>query len=160
MREHLAGFCRHGEDVFQPANRVNLDQAVRDVFGLPVARTTYRPHRHELVASAHHAARLEAVLREAGAHWTHSHMSPRRGAATLATPAKMSAVPASRHVVGTARMGIDPATSVGDPWGRLHDLPNVTIGDSSLSSTSSGYGPTLTLVAPALRNARALVGGG
>ena len=67
-------------------------------------------------------------------------------------------VPVSRHVVGTARMGSDPATSVCDPWGRLWEAPNVLIADSSLFPTGSGYGPTLTLVALALRNARALTG--
>ena len=46
-----------GEDLPQPTNRVDLDPTVRDVRGFPVARITYRPHRHELVASAHHGPR-------------------------------------------------------------------------------------------------------
>jgi choline dehydrogenase-like flavoprotein len=44
-----------------------------------------------------------------------------------------------------------------DRWGRLHDVPNVTIADSSVFPTSAGYGPTLTLVALAIRNSRALL---
>jgi choline dehydrogenase-like flavoprotein len=54
-------------------------------------------------------------------------------------------------------MGRDPATSVCDPWGRLHSVPNVLIADSSPFVTAAGYGPTLTLVALALRNAQAFV---
>ncbi|HLH28735.1 MAG TPA: GMC family oxidoreductase, partial [Acidimicrobiales bacterium] len=63
MRDHLAGFTMQGEDLPQPTNRVDLDPHVRDVHGLPVARTTYHPHRHELVASAYYAPMLEGVLR-------------------------------------------------------------------------------------------------
>jgi choline dehydrogenase-like flavoprotein len=55
-------------------------------------------------------------------------------------------------------MGVDPATSVVDPYGRLHDLDNVVIADSSVFPTASGYGPTLTLVALAARAAGALAG--
>ena len=64
----------------------------------------------------------------------------------------------SRHVMGTVRMGTDPATSVADAHGRLHQLENVVIADSSLFVTSSGYGPTLTLAALAARSATAMVG--
>jgi choline dehydrogenase-like flavoprotein len=64
----------------------------------------------------------------------------------------------SRHVMGTVRMGEDPATSVVDGYGRLHDLPNVIVADSSVFVTSSGYGPTLTLAALAARAAAAMVG--
>ncbi|MFI5041169.1 MAG: GMC family oxidoreductase [Acidimicrobiales bacterium] len=156
MRDHLLGFCMQGEDLPQPTNRVDLDPSVRDVHGIPVARTTYRPHRHELVASEHYADRLEAIVRETGAEWTFRATSPRVGAPLHATHAKASLIPASRHVVGTARMGTDPRTSVCDAWGRVHAVPNVVIADSSLFPTGAGYGPTLTLVALAIRNVRAL----
>ena len=55
-------------------------------------------------------------------------------------------------------MGTDPATSVVDPAGRLHDLENVVVADSSVFVTSAGYGPTLTLVALAARAAHLLAG--
>jgi choline dehydrogenase-like flavoprotein len=38
----------------------------------------------------------------------------------------------------------------------VHAAPNVLIADSSLFPTGAGYGPTLTLVALAIRNVRAL----
>ena len=63
----------------------------------------------------------------------------------------------SRHVMGTVRMGDDPEPSVADRDGRLHQLPNVMIADSSLFVTSSGYGPTLTLAALAARSATSLL---
>ncbi len=40
-----------------------------------------------------------------------------------------------------------------DPTGRLHELDNVVVADSSVFVTSAGYGPTLTLAALAARAA-------
>jgi choline dehydrogenase-like flavoprotein len=158
MREHLWGFCMQGEDLPQASNRVDLDPSIRDVRGFPVARVTYRPHRHERVASDYYAQTLEAVLTTAGAEWAFSITSPNPDgpdAGGFDGP-----IPTSRHIVGTARMGTDRQTSVCDPWGRLHDVPNVVIADSSPFPTGSGYGPTLTLVALAIRNIRALAEAG
>ncbi len=155
LRDHMWGFCMQGEDLPQATNRVDLDPRIRDARGLPVARITYRPHRHEEVASAHYATVLEEILREAGSLWQISTSSPEPSSGDFG--GHLSPIPTSRHIMGTVRMGADPATSVCDPWGRLHDVPNVLIADSSPFVTSTGYGPTLTLVALALRNARALV---
>ncbi len=151
MRERLWAFIMQGEDLPYPTNRIDLDPAVRDVRGFPVARMTYRGGRHELAASAHHGPRLEAVLKEMGAGWTIRTSSPGSG-----HRGGMSPVPESRHVMGTARMGHDPARSVVDPPGRVHGLENVVIADSSVFVTASGYGPTLTLVALAPRAAGSL----
>jgi choline dehydrogenase-like flavoprotein len=145
-----------GEDMPQATNRIDLDPDVRDIFGLPVARITYQPHRHEIAASAHYGPKLEAILNEAGAVWARTATSPHVGEEFREGAFKSSSVPASRHVVGTARMGTDPATSVCDEWGRLHQVPNVVVCDSSTFPTGAGYGPTLTLVALSIRNARAL----
>ena len=158
MRDHMVGFTMQGEDLPQLSNRIDLDPTVRDVHGLPVARTTYSPHRHELVASAFYGPKLEGILEEAGAVWYRTTTSPNVGPSLGWGRGKMSRVPASRHVVGTARMGTDPATSVCDEWGRVHSTPNIVICDSSPFPTGAGYGPTLTLVALAIRNARALAG--
>ena len=60
--------------------------------------------------------------------------------------------------MGSARMGDDPSTSVFDRWQRLHGIDNVVCTDSSVFPTSTGYGPTLTIVALAIRASRALAG--
>src|SRR4051812_22346073 len=153
MRSRMWGFCMQGEDLPQPSNRIDLDPTVRDVRGFPVARTTYSPHRHEQAASAYYGAQLEEILMATGAEWAAVTTSP-----DLNEPfgGFLSPVSQSKHIMGTARMGTDPATSVVDPWSRLHDVPNVLVADSSVFVTSSGYGPTLTLVALALRATRAL----
>ena len=57
------------------------------------------------------------------------------------------------HLLGTCRMGNDPATSVVDRYHRAHDVPNLFICDGS-SFVSSGRGqPTMTIQALAFRAA-------
>ena len=156
LRDRMWAFTMQGEDLPVATNRIDLDPSVRDVRGFPVARYTYAPHPHELAASAHHGPRMAAILEAMGAEWTSVVTSP----GTAGGPAEKSTpdAPMSRHVMGTVRMGEDPATSVADANGCLHQLPNVVIADSSVFVTSSGYGPTLTLAALAARAATAMIG--
>jgi choline dehydrogenase-like flavoprotein len=53
-------------------------------------------------------------------------------------------------------MGQDPATSVADPRGELHDTKGVWIGDASAFPTSSGTNPMITIMALARRTAHAI----
>jgi choline dehydrogenase-like flavoprotein len=152
IRARLWAFIMQGEDLPYPGNRVDLDPSIKDARGVPVARVTYRPGHHELVASAHYGPRLVEILKEMGAEWTAQTSSP--GTGNASSP---EAVPESRHNMGTVRMGTDPATSVVDPSGRLHQADNVVIADSSVFVTSAGYGPTLTLAALAARAAHLMV---
>ncbi|MEU4164594.1 GMC family oxidoreductase [Actinoplanes sp. NPDC026670] len=59
----------------------------------------------------------------------------------------------SAHQMGSCRMGSDPATSVADPRGELHDTPGVWIGDASAFPTPSGTNPMITIMALASRTA-------
>ncbi|MFI1991674.1 FAD-dependent oxidoreductase [Actinoplanes sp. NPDC020271] len=59
----------------------------------------------------------------------------------------------SAHQMGSCRMGADPAISVADPRGELHDTPGVWIGDGSAFPTSSGTNPMITIMALASRTA-------
>jgi choline dehydrogenase-like flavoprotein len=61
------------------------------------------------------------------------------------------------HLLGTARMGTDPATSVVDPWGKAHDVDNLHVVDGSVFVTAGGVNPTNTICALALRFADRLV---
>jgi choline dehydrogenase-like flavoprotein len=95
-------------------------------------------------------------MRDAGARHTFWVTSPPLEGSRAARG--FDPTPISRHIMGTARMGDDPARSVCDPWQRLHDVDNVVVTDSSVFPTSTGYGPTLTIVALAIRASRALAG--
>jgi gluconate 2-dehydrogenase alpha chain len=154
MRDRMAAFTIQGEDLPQATNRIDLDPSLRDVWGMPAGRATYASHRHEVACAQHWAPRLEDVMREAGAESTFWVTSP-----PIDPPrAGGDPTPISRHIMGTARMGDDPRTSVCDRWQRLHDVQNVMVADSSVFPTSTGYGPTLTLVTLAIRASRALAG--
>jgi choline dehydrogenase-like flavoprotein len=62
----------------------------------------------------------------------------------------------SAHQMGTCRMGTDPQTSVAGPWGELHDVKGVWIGDGSAFPTPSGTNPMISIMALAHRTAEAL----
>jgi choline dehydrogenase-like flavoprotein len=64
----------------------------------------------------------------------------------------------SAHQMGTCRMGPDPATSVANPEGELHDTPGVWIGDGSAFPTPSGTNPMISIMALAHRTAEAISG--
>ncbi len=142
---HLAVMTMQGEDAPQPANRIDLDPDVRDVFGLPVPRLTYRNHPFELGASAFYKPKMLEILEAAGAAYG------------FFSPFEPSVPPRSRHVLGGLRMGTDPRESVCDRWGKFHDLDNLYCADGGVFVTGSGYNPTLTIIALALRTAAAIV---
>jgi hypothetical protein len=54
------------------------------------------------------------------------------------------------HLLGTARMGLDPGRSVVNEWGRYHDVKNLFMVDGSIWITSGGVNPTSTIQALAL----------
>jgi choline dehydrogenase-like flavoprotein len=62
----------------------------------------------------------------------------------------------SAHQMGSCRMGEDPATSVADPRGELHDAKGVWIGDGSAMPTSPGTNPMVSIMALAHRTAEAI----
>ncbi len=65
----------------------------------------------------------------------------------------------SAHQMGSCRMGRDPATSVANPWGELHDSPGVWVGDASAFPSASGTNPMATIMALARRTAQAISAG-
>ncbi|KUI06164.1 GMC family oxidoreductase [Mycobacterium sp. IS-3022] len=62
----------------------------------------------------------------------------------------------SAHQMSSCRMGTDPATSVADPLGELHDTPGVYIGDASALPTATGVNPMISTMAMAHRTAETI----
>jgi choline dehydrogenase-like flavoprotein len=60
-------------------------------------------------------------------------------------------IAATAHQAGTARFGIDPATSVLDVNCKAHELDNLYVVDSSFFVSIGAVNPTLTIIANALR---------
>lgn len=151
-RDRMLAIQMLAEDLPQLGNRVDLDPQVADVYGVPVARITYSPHRHDRLAALYWGYRLRQVIKASGAEsgffLPHGVMSP------LHNPGAQPL-----HMGGTLRMGPDPRASVTDEFGRMHEAPNVVVTDSSVFPTFSGMNPTLTIMAVAVRSATALAHG-
>jgi len=148
LRDRLAGCSFIGHDLPYLAHTVTLDPAVKDVFGLPVARVTWSAGQHEQVAQQFWIPRLKTMMTRAGA------------GVALAVPAtdNSGGVPTGNHIMGGMMMGPDPATSVTGPYGQVHGLDNVYVADGSVFVTSGAHNPTNTIMAVALRNMRHLAG--
>lgn len=142
-RDRIVALAMQAEDAPQPTNRVDLDPAVKDLDGLPVARVTYQNHDWELSTRKVYEPKMIELIRASGARW---------GAI-----APKDDIPGSAHVMGTLRFGDDPKTSVCNADGRFHDVGNLFCSDGALFPTSSGFNPTMTIVALALRVAASMV---
>lgn len=141
---HTVELAGHTTSLPVASNRVDLDPDVRDVYGRPALRITYRDHDDDLATMRFLQARSVELLEAAGASrvWT-----------APVAPAQFGA-----HLLGTARMGDDPRTSVVDRNHRAHDVPNVFVCDGSSFVTSGRGQPTMTIQALAFRAAERIVG--
>ena len=62
----------------------------------------------------------------------------------------------SFHIMGSARMGGSPDTSVCDPTGQVWDVPGLYVCDGAAFPTASGVNPMVTIEALAHMNARGI----
>jgi choline dehydrogenase-like flavoprotein len=137
---HWATFGLLGEILPWPENRVTLADE-RDRFGLRVAHVSFNLHDND--KKLIHAAKTKTMeVMEAA------------GATEVIQEARYA------HLVGAARMGADPRTSVVDKFGRTHDIPNLFICDGSILPTQGSANPGLTIQALAARTADYLISQG
>ncbi len=155
LRDRLVGAQMIAEDLAQRTNRIDLDPRVTDRFGLPAARITYRPHRHELIAQDFYLPLIKELIAAAGADVAGA--IAQVGTEGRAAPTGQ-VTPTGMHTMGGLRMGTGPATGATDGVGRLWGLENVGVADGAVFPTSGAHNPTLTIVALAWRNARAWAG--
>jgi choline dehydrogenase-like flavoprotein len=119
-------------------NRVDLDPAVKDAWGVPVARITHRPHTNDIHMAKWQVDKNAEILEAAGARKTIPVYLERSTGNTC-------------HQHGTARMGADPSKTVLNEWCQAHDVDNLFVLDGSGFPTSLGVNPTLTMMANAWR---------
>ncbi|HYC21613.1 MAG TPA: GMC family oxidoreductase, partial [Candidatus Bathyarchaeia archaeon] len=122
LGQHVFGLTMQAEDAPQLTNQVDLDPTVRDIFGVPVPRVTYRNHPYEQSARQFYIPLLKQIVMNAGA--TSVFVAP--------CDAKIAGPPTSAHIMGTLRMGSDSRTSVTNPAGRFHDVDNLYATDGSV----------------------------
>ena len=121
------------------SNNVTLDPTHEDRWGRPSIRVTYRDHQDDLAMAGFLQDRAMELLDAAGAKkaWRYG-IGPQNNGV---------------HLLGTCRMGNDPATSVVDKYHRTHDIPNLFLCDGSSLVTSGRGQPTMTIMALAFRAA-------
>ncbi len=143
VRTHGRGilWAANTEDLPDPENRVTLSPDQVDGDGIPAPKVSYRISEN-----------TRRILRFTVERMTELHLA---GGAVETYPVEIW-TDQPGHLLGTARMGTDPRTSVTDPFGRCHDVPNLFIADGSLMVTSGAANPTCTITALALRVARTL----
>ncbi len=127
------------QEIPNPESRVTVDPSVRDKFGLPVARLSGTAHPETL--------RTTEFMREKAISWLEA-----SGAEQIWSPPITLRLSAGQHQAGTCRMGDDPARSVVDRWGRVHQHHNLFVLDGSIHVTNGGFNPVLTIMALAFRS--------
>lgn len=120
-------------------NNITLDPESRDAWGRPAMRLTYMDHDDDLSMAAFFEDRCIDLHEAAGAAkmWRFG-VHPSTG---------------GEHLLGTCRMGDDPATSVVDSRHRSHDVANLFMCDGGSMVTSGRGQPTHTIMALAFRAA-------
>ncbi|MGH7507055.1 MAG: GMC family oxidoreductase, partial [Longimicrobiales bacterium] len=108
---HTVEINGHTTSLPLETNSITLDPDVKDRWGRPALRVTYRDHPDDLATMTFMQARGLELLEAAGA---------RR---TWITPVTETSIAA--HLLGTCRMGDDPRTSVVDRHHRAHDVRNL-----------------------------------
>ena len=127
----------HGTSLPLESNRIDLDPELKDAWGLPAMRVTYKDHPDDLGFARFLQDRAVEIMQAAGAQqvW--------KGPVVDAA--------GSPHLLGTCRMGDDPKSSVVDRHHRAHDIRNLFICDGSSFVTSGRGQPTMTIQALAFR---------
>jgi choline dehydrogenase-like flavoprotein len=139
----------HAEQEPNPLSRVGLD-TTNDAFGVPRIKIDWRYTRGD-IATVERALALLATDVTQG------------NAGQLDYDPQSVEFEATRygayggHHIGTARMGIDPRTSVVDADCRVHGVANLFVSSAATFPTSGQANPTLTVVAMALRLAHHLL---
>jgi choline dehydrogenase-like flavoprotein len=135
-----ATFGLLGEILPWADNRVTLAEET-DRFGLPVAHVVFNLHGND--KKLIHAAKEKTMEVMFAA-----------GATEVVQEARYA------HLVGAARMGADPRSSVVDKFGRTHDIANLFVCDGSILPSQGSANPGLTIQALAARTADYLISQG
>jgi choline dehydrogenase-like flavoprotein len=134
------GVTAFGECLPYAENRVTLHKEKKDIYGRPVLEidAAFRENEHRMQQDE------IQVMKE---------MVVAMGAKNFYSSGKMSYPGNANHEMGTARMGLDPKSSVLNRWNQLHAVKNVFITDGSCMSSCSSVNPSLTYMALTARAA-------
>ena len=134
------GATAFGEMLPNPKNRVSLDDAKKDKWGLPVLKIDCATGENERLMRKDMINDMADMLEQCGVKDVKTYDNdyfPGMGI----------------HEMGTARMGKDPKSSVLNSWNQVWDAPNVFVTDGSCMASSACLNPSLTYMALTARAA-------
>jgi choline dehydrogenase-like flavoprotein len=130
---HVAGIDLLGDCLPYAGNYVELSDELDDR-GIPKPRIHFSAGDNERRMAAHAEDLMREIWKAAGAQdiWVY---------------------PRFAHIIGTCRMGSDPAEAVVNADGQSFDIPNLYISDNSTFPSALSVNPSLTIMALTLRTA-------
>ncbi len=127
-----------------PTNYLDIDPAVKDIFGIPALRVHFNWGPNELLMWEHSKQVMAEVLKAAGGELWGAGEEP-------LWPGK------SNHETGPCRMGNDPQKFVTNRFGQTHDVPNLYICDASIFVFPTDKTTTMPILAFTLRTCEYMI---
>ncbi len=127
----IGGF---GEVLPRFENYVEIDPNVKDAWGVPALKFSYKFGENEMKMAADMAVTGREMFEAAGFEIVSASKDP--------LPEGWSI-----HELGTSRMGNDPKTSVVNQFQQCHDVKNLLVVDGSTHVCASAQNPTWTIMA-------------
>ena len=134
------GMTAFGECLPYHENKVELDESVRDVNGMPTLKMNAKFRENEMQMRKDMAIQGAEILEAAGLK-------------DVTTYDRGSYPGLGIHEMGTARMGRDPKTSVLNKWNQIHTVKNVFVTDGACMTSAGCQNPSLTYMALTARAA-------
>ena len=151
--ESVGFLIGHGEVLPNPDNRVRLNTALCDAWGLPTAHIDCRWGDNEHAMVAHMQQRMAAVVGAAGGTIQPLHelfVMPLIEPLVKGSLAVSEGAPPPGyyiHELGGARMAASPDAGVLDAWNRCWGVPNLLVTDGACWPRAGWQSPTLTEMA-------------
>ena len=130
----MMDFYGFGECLPNEQNYVELDKEVKDEWGIPALRIHCQWRDNERAMLKDMSIAAAEMLAAAGAREITPYLEDNAPGLTI-------------HEMGTARMGLDPKTSVLNAHNQAHDIKNLFMTDGACMVSSSCVNPSLTYMA-------------
>jgi choline dehydrogenase-like flavoprotein len=131
LRVNLMAF---GESLSRKENRVDLDSANPDAWGIPTLKISADWCENDLKLWNDSREQAAEILRVSGLE-------------DIKLTGRLSVPGMCIHEIGTARMGHNPKTSVVNSHCQMHDVSNIFVTDGACWVSSGCQNPTLTMMA-------------
>jgi choline dehydrogenase-like flavoprotein len=142
VRDYAGAFISmgaFGEVLSRYANFVEIDPQVKDRWGIPTLRFNYKFGDNEKRMAEDMAETAQEMFEAAGIE-------------IVSVDRQILTEGWSIHELGTARMGVDPKTSVLNQFQQSHDVKNLFVVDGSSHASAACQNPTWTIMALAWRS--------